>query len=102
MLRKQTDSSGDSQLFRLLKKAETPGDRIILLGGRTGRDGIGGATGSSKAHNVESLELDGAAGSRFQYGRTPADRHAGLGLGADRSLRGRCPFLNFWREKVSV
>ncbi len=33
-----------------------PGDMIILLGGRTGRDGIGGATGSSKAHNVESLE----------------------------------------------
>ena len=37
-----------------------PGDKVILLGGRTGRDGIGGATGASKAHNVESLELDGA------------------------------------------
>ena len=37
-----------------------PGDVIILLGGRTGRDGCGGATGSSKAHKVESLETCGA------------------------------------------
>ena len=36
------------------------GDRIILLGGRTGRDGIGGATGSSKAHDEESLTTSGA------------------------------------------
>ena len=35
------------------RETPAPGDRIILLGGRTGRDGIGGATGSSKAHNVE-------------------------------------------------
>ncbi len=39
------------------RETPAPGDKIILLGGRTGRDGIGGATGSSKAHNVESLEL---------------------------------------------
>ncbi|MDC7237205.1 MAG: phosphoribosylformylglycinamidine synthase [Sphaerochaetaceae bacterium] len=41
---------------------ETPckGDVVILLGGRTGRDGIGGATGSSKSHNLESLETCGA------------------------------------------
>ncbi|MBQ7557534.1 MAG: phosphoribosylformylglycinamidine synthase [Lachnospiraceae bacterium] len=37
-----------------------PGDNIILLGGRTGRDGIGGATGSSKAHNERSIETCGA------------------------------------------
>ncbi len=42
-----------------------------LLGGRTGRDGIGGATGSSKAHNVESLELDGA---EVQKGNAPVER----------------------------
>ena len=48
-----------------------PGDIIVLLGGRTGRDGIGGATGSSKAHNVESLELDGA---EVQKGNAPVER----------------------------
>ena len=48
-----------------------PGDIIILLGGRTGRDGIGGATGASKAHNVESLELDGA---EVQKGNAPVER----------------------------
>ncbi len=37
-----------------------PGDKIILLGGRTGRDGIGGATGSSKAHNTKSTSVCGA------------------------------------------
>ena len=37
-----------------------PGDKIILLGGRTGRDGIGGATGSSKAHNTQSTSVCGA------------------------------------------
>ena len=41
------------------------------MGGRTGRDGIGGATGSSKAHNVESLELDGA---EVQKGNAPVER----------------------------
>ena len=48
-----------------------PGDKIILLGGRTGRDGIGGATGSSKAHNVESIEKDGA---EVQKGNAPMER----------------------------
>ena len=42
------------------RECPAPGDRIVLLGGRTGRDGIGGATGSSKAHNVDSLAQDGA------------------------------------------
>ncbi len=48
-----------------------PGDVIILLGGRTGRDGIGGATGSSKAHNTESTALCGA---EVQKGNPPTER----------------------------
>lgn len=47
------------------------GDKIIYLGGRTGRDGIGGATGSSKAHNVKSIEKDGA---EVQKGNAPMER----------------------------
>lgn len=53
------------------RETPAPGDKIILLGGRTGRDGIGGATGASKAHNVESLELDGA---EVQKGNAPVER----------------------------
>lgn len=48
-----------------------PGDIIILLGGRTGRDGIGGATGSSKAHNTESTAVCGA---EVQKGNPPTER----------------------------
>ena len=48
-----------------------PGDVIILLGGRTGRDGIGGATGSSKAHKLSSLETCGA---EVQKGNAPIER----------------------------
>ena len=48
-----------------------PGDRIILLGGRTGRDGIGGATGSSKAHTTQSTKLCGA---EVQKGNPPTER----------------------------
>ncbi|MBR1623351.1 MAG: phosphoribosylformylglycinamidine synthase, partial [Pseudobutyrivibrio sp.] len=48
-----------------------PGDKIILLGGRTGRDGIGGATGSSKAHNTESTSVCGA---EVQKGNPPTER----------------------------
>ena len=47
------------------------GDRIIMLGGRTGRDGIGGATGSSKEHNAKSLET---CGSEVQKGNAPEER----------------------------
>lgn len=47
------------------------GDVIILLGGRTGRDGIGGATGSSKAHNAHSVETCGA---EVQKGNAPEER----------------------------
>ena len=53
------------------RETPAPGDKVILLGGRTGRDGIGGATGASKAHNVESLELDGA---EVQKGNAPVER----------------------------
>ena len=47
------------------------GDRIFMLGGRTGRDGIGGATGSSKEHNAKSLET---CGSEVQKGNAPEER----------------------------
>ena len=54
-------------------RRETPvaGDVIVLLGGRTGRDGIGGATGSSKAHDTSSLETCGA---EVQKGNAPVER----------------------------
>ncbi|MCR4715980.1 MAG: phosphoribosylformylglycinamidine synthase [Lachnospiraceae bacterium] len=48
-----------------------PGDIIVLLGGRTGRDGCGGATGSSKAHTTESLDTCGA---EVQKGNAPTER----------------------------
>ena len=48
-----------------------PGDVVILLGGSTGRDGIGGATGSSKAHNAHSVETCGA---EVQKGNAPEER----------------------------
>ncbi len=53
------------------REEPAPGDKIVLLGGRTGRDGIGGATGSSKTHNVESIETSGA---EVQKGNAPVER----------------------------
>lgn len=53
------------------RETPAPGDVIILLGGRTGRDGIGGATGSSKAHDAESLE---SCGAEVQKGNAPVER----------------------------
>ncbi|MBQ3792018.1 MAG: phosphoribosylformylglycinamidine synthase, partial [Clostridia bacterium] len=53
------------------REAPLPGDIVILLGGRTGRDGIGGATGSSKAHNAHSVENCGA---EVQKGNAPEER----------------------------
>ena len=53
------------------RECPAPGDVIVLLGGRTGRDGIGGATGSSKAHNHTSLEHCGA---EVQKGNPPIER----------------------------
>ena len=53
------------------REQPAPGDVVILLGGRTGRDGCGGATGSSKAHKLESLETCGA---EVQKGNAPIER----------------------------
>jgi phosphoribosylformylglycinamidine synthase len=53
------------------RECPDPGDVVILLGGRTGRDGCGGATGSSKSHTVESLEHCGA---EVQKGNAPEER----------------------------
>ncbi|WP_346697067.1 phosphoribosylformylglycinamidine synthase [Thermophilibacter mediterraneus] len=62
---------GATPASHVRRECPAPGDKIVLLGGRTGRDGIGGATGSSKAHNVESLEKDGA---EVQKGNAPIER----------------------------
>ena len=53
------------------RETPAPGDAIVLLGGRTGRDGIGGATGSSKSHERSSLETCGA---EVQKGNAPTER----------------------------
>ena len=53
------------------REVPTDGDIIILLGGRTGRDGCGGATGSSKSHTLESLE---SCGAEVQKGNAPEER----------------------------
>ena len=55
----------------VIRKNSDPGDIIILLGGRTGRDGIGGATGSSKAHTTKSIDVCGA---EVQKGNAPTER----------------------------
>ena len=55
----------------VIRENSDPGDRIILLGGRTGRDGIGGATGSSKAHTTKSIDVCGA---EVQKGNAPTER----------------------------
>ena len=55
----------------VIREVPSKGDVIILLGGRTGRDGIGGATGSSKAHNEESVVT---CGSEVQKGNPPVER----------------------------
>lgn len=55
----------------VVREVPSPGDIVILLGGKTGRDGCGGATGSSKSHNVESLAKDGA---EVQKGNAPEER----------------------------
>ncbi len=55
----------------VVRRQPEPGDAVILLGGRTGRDGCGGATGSSKSHTVESLETCGA---EVQKGNAPEER----------------------------
>ena len=53
------------------REVPAPGDLVVLLGGRTGRDGCGGATGSSKSHNINSLE---SCGAEVQKGNAPEER----------------------------
>ena len=55
----------------VIRETSDPGDVIVLLGGRTGRDGCGGATGSSKVHTVQSIETCGA---EVQKGNPPTER----------------------------
>ena len=56
----------------VIRKKPTPGDVVILVGGRTGRDGCGGATGSSKEHNLDSILTCGA---EVQKGNAPCERN---------------------------
>ncbi len=62
---------GAAPAENVVRERPQPGDVVILLGGRTGRDGCGGATGSSKSHTVESLETCGA---EVQKGNAPEER----------------------------
>ncbi|MGN0662323.1 MAG: phosphoribosylformylglycinamidine synthase [Faecalibacterium sp.] len=62
---------GATPASHVRRECPAPGDVIVLLGGRTGRDGIGGATGSSKAHKLESLE---SCGAEVQKGNAPIER----------------------------
>lgn len=62
---------GAAPAENVIREKPEPGDVVILLGGRTGRDGCGGATGSSKSHTVESLETCGA---EVQKGNAPEER----------------------------
>ena len=55
----------------VIRETSDPGDLIILLGGETGRDGCGGATGSSKVHTEKSIETCGA---EVQKGNAPTER----------------------------
>lgn len=62
---------GASPKENVVREVPLPGDIIVLLGGKTGRDGCGGATGSSKAHTAESIETCGA---EVQKGNPPTER----------------------------
>ncbi len=62
---------GAAPASNVRREVPAPGDIVVLLGGRTGRDGCGGATGSSKAHKLESLETCGA---EVQKGNAPIER----------------------------
>ncbi len=62
---------GAAKRSNVVRATSDPGDIIILLGGRTGRDGCGGATGSSKAHTLSSIETCGA---EVQKGNAPTER----------------------------
>ena len=62
---------GAAPAANVRREVPQPGDIVVLLGGATGRDGCGGATGSSKAHKLESLETCGA---EVQKGNAPVER----------------------------
>ncbi len=62
---------GAAPASNIRREAPVPGDVVILLGGKTGRDGCGGATGSSKSHTIESLE---SCGAEVQKGNAPEER----------------------------
>ncbi len=62
---------GAAPASNVRREAPAPGDVVVLLGGRTGRDGIGGATGSSKSHNMKSLST---MASEVQKGNAPEER----------------------------
>jgi phosphoribosylformylglycinamidine synthase len=62
---------GAAKRENVIRENSEPGDVIILMGGRTGRDGCGGATGSSKAHNADSINTCGA---EVQKGNAPTER----------------------------
>ena len=62
---------GASPKENVVREVPAPGDVIVLLGGSTGRDGCGGATGSSKAHTQESVKV---AGAEVQKGNAPTER----------------------------
>ena len=62
---------GAAKRENVIREDSLPGDVIILIGGRTGRDGCGGATGSSKAHNLNSINTCGA---EVQKGNAPTER----------------------------
>jgi phosphoribosylformylglycinamidine synthase len=62
---------GAVKASNVVRETPAPGDKVILVGGRTGRDGIGGATGSSKTHNMSSLTT---MASEVQKGNAPEER----------------------------
>ncbi len=62
---------GAAPASNVIREVPSPDDVVILLGGRTGRDGCGGATGSSKSHTLESLE---SCGAEVQKGNPPIER----------------------------
>ena len=62
---------GSAPLASVDRRTPDPGDLVLLVGGRTGRDGVGGATGSSKSHDETSMET---SGSEVQKGNAPTER----------------------------
>ena len=62
---------GAAPAENVIREVPEPTDAVILLGGKTGRDGCGGATGSSKSHTLESLE---SCGAEVQKGNAPEER----------------------------